>query len=427
LHPRFYLLLLPLILSGFGSISFAQTNSSHSPLSRFGLGQNPGIGLTRNEAMAGAGSGSPSGDHPNFLNAAMLSFNEKVNLNLDLRYQYQRLKVGNASAVKGASGQPAFISFVIPIKRGFSMAAGVRPFTNRDFNYSQKTVLGADTLGLRTRGTGGTTQVFLAGGYKIHKNIRVGLETSYVFGTLQDSVIFGILPSDKNFSFINLSKRRISQITFKPSLHLNFPISEEENTYFGIGAGADVGGAYATKTYNTFSIKGVAGETDTLGYGDKSSLQSAKTYKVGFGYYKPLNWSLNADFEYISTSGLLPDQGQSYTYKDAKVARLGFEVSPGTKRSTRYFNIITFRGGVVYEQLPYQLGGKFITNQRVSLGASFPIIRNEAKFSRPLINIGVSYGKRGLKNSYVGVENYWLVNLSFTLNDFLWFNRYKID
>ena len=228
-------------------------------------------------------------------------------------------------------------------------------------------------------------------------------------------------------AYSNLSKKKIAQITFKPSLHINLPVSEAENTYFGIGLGADVGGGFSTKTYTTFSVQGVPGETDTLANGNKSTFNAPQKYKIGFGYYKPLNWSFNADFEYLSADGLTPQEGQSYTFKDAKVARLGFELSPGTKSSTRYFNIITFRGGVLYEQLPYQLGGKFITNQRVSIGASFPIIRKETKFSRPLINLGISYGQRGLKNSYVGIENYWLVNLSFTLNDFLWFNRYKID
>ena len=81
----------------------------------------------------------------------------------------------------------------------------------------------------------------------------------------------------------------------------------------------------------------------------------------------------------------------------------------------------------MFQQLPYKMGGEFVTDKRISIGASFPIIRKEAKFSRPLINLGISYGRRGLKNTYLGEEDYYQVNLSFTLNDFLWFNRYKID
>jgi hypothetical protein len=135
---------------------------------------------------------------------------------------------------------------------------------------------------------------------------------------------------------------------------------------------------------------------------------------------------VSAEVDYTKAAGI-SNEGLDFTYADALTYRAGFEISPGTKKSTRYVNIMTFRGGLMYQQLPYKMGGDFVTDKRISIGASFPIIRKEAKFSRPLINLGISYGRRGLKNTYIGMENYYQVNLSFTLNDFLWFNRYKID
>jgi len=404
---------------------YSQSNSGHSPLSRFGLGQITGIGLSRNEAMAGSGLASPSGDHPNFLNPALLSFNEKVNLNFDLQYKYRALKVGSSYSYSTGSGGPSFISIVVPVSKMTSMAAGIRPFSNRDYTYADIVKVGSDSLGLRTHGSGGTTQVFLAGGYRIHKNISIGVEASYIFGTLQDSVIFGILPSDANYTFININKKRISQFIFKPGIHLNLP-TNRENTFFGIGATADIGNSVSYRNYNTFSVRGASSLIDTLEYDRKSSLQRPINYQLGLSLYKPLNWSLNVEAEYTKADGI-GNEGLNIQYSNAMTYRAAFEISPGTKKSTRYLNIIMFRGGLVYQQLPYKIGGEFVTDQRASIGASFPIIRKEAKFSRPTINLALSYGRRGLKNSYVGMENYFQVNLSFTLNDLLWFNRYKID
>ena len=76
---------------------------------------------------------------------------------------------------------------------------------------------------------------------------------------------------------------------------------------------------------------------------------------------------------------------------------------------------------------PYTIDAKKVKDLRISAGASFPIVRKDAKFSRPIINLSVSAGRRGIANTYIGSENYLQVTMGFTLNDFLWFNRYKID
>jgi len=415
-----------LVLMGKTHNSHAQSNISHSPVSRFGIGQMTGIGLARNESMAGCGIATPSGDHPNFLNPALLTFNEKVNLNFDLRYSFQSIKVGNSYSYSSGSGGPSFISMIVPLSKRFTVAAGIRPFSMRNFSYSEITESGSDSIRLKTHGTGGTTQFFLAGGYRIHKKIDIGIEASYIFGTIQDSVIFGVLPENSNYTFINIQKRKFSQFVLKPGVHLNLPFPGKEGVFIGVGATADLGNALSFRKYNTFKVLGASNQIDTLEYDKKSSIQRPVGYHIGMSLYKLMNWSISAEVDYTKASGISND-GLNFTYADAMTYRAGFEISPGTKKSTRYLNIITFRGGLVYQQLPYKIDGNFVSDKRVSIGASFPIIRKEAKFSRPLINLGISYGKRGLINTYLGLENYFQVNLSFTLNDFLWFNRYKID
>ncbi len=420
------LIFILFVLVGKSHISPAQSNTSHSPISRFGIGQFTGIGLARNESMAGCGIASPSGDHPNFLNPALLTFNEKVNLNFDLRYAFQSIKVSDSYSYSSGSGGPSFISMVVPLSKRVSVAGGIRPFSMRNFSYTEIVQSGSDSIGLKTRGTGGTTQFFMAGGYRIHKNIDIGMEASYIFGTIQDSVIFGVLPETSNYTFINIQKRKVSQFVLKPGIHLNLPFPGKEDVFMGLGATADIGDALSFRKYNTFTVLGAATQIDTLEYDQKSSIRRPVGYHFGLSLYKPLNWSVSAEVDYTKAAGI-SNEGLNFTYADALTYRAGFEFSPGTKKSTRYVNIMTFRGGLMYQQLPYKMGGDFVTDRRISIGASFPIIRKEAKFSRPLINLGVSYGRRGLKNSYLGMENYFQVNLSFTLNDFLWFNRYKID
>jgi hypothetical protein len=404
----------------------AQSIIGHSPISRFGIGQSFGSGLTRNEGMAGCGLAIPNSDHPNLINPALLSFNRKVDLDIDLRYVFRDLKgPGNASLSDGGGG-PSQLSFIIPITKRLSSAFGIRPKTFRDFIFDQKRFEGADSLSFRNRGLGGITQVWFASGYELNQTISLGLEASYLFGTLEDSVSFGVLPASTNFNFISIYKRKVSQFVFKPGIHLRIPVTANKSTYLAFGGTADLGNSIGFKEYRTFTIKGAGSQQDTLQDGNRSSLKRSVTYSAGFSLFNPEVGSINAEFDWIEAAGE-NDENTIVKARNAIAVRVGGEYTIGTKKSTRYLNIITFRGGLSYQQLPLQQNGKFITDQKVSIGASFPIIRKEAKFSRPLINLAVAYGHRGLKGSTVGLEKYWQVTVGFTLNDFLWFNRYRID
>ena len=404
----------------------SQSIIGHSPISRFGIGQTFGPGLTRNEGMAGCGLAVPNSDHPNLINPALLSFNRKVNLDIDLRYVYRDLRGPGSASLSDGGGGPAQMSFIIPINKRLSTAFGIRPKTFRDFIFDQKQFEGTDSLGFRNRGFGGNTQVWLAAGYEVSKTISLGLEASYLFGTLEDSVSFGVLPTTTNLNFISIYKRKISQFVFKPGIHLRFPVTANKSTYLAFGGTADLGNSFGLREYRTFTIKNAGSVQDTLQDGNKSRLKRSVTYSAGFSLFNPEVGSVSAEFDWIESAG---ENSENAIVKahNAIAVRLGGEYTIGTKKSTRYLNIITFRGGLSYQQFPLQQDGKFITDQKVSVGASFPIIRKEAKFSRPLINLAVAYGQRGLKGSTVGLEEYWQVTVGFTLNDFLWFNRYRID
>lgn len=345
---------------------------------------------------------------------------------MDLRYIYRDLKGPGDGSFQSGSAGPANISFTVPIHKKIGAAFGVRPFSTRDFVFFDKQYLSNDSIGIKTRGSGGTTQFFISSGVKIAKGLSIGLETSYIMGTLEDSVTFGALPSEANFNFISVDQRKVSQFLFKPGMQWLFPLKKDSKKYLCFGAAADLGGVVQYKKFNFFTIKGSGGNRDTLALDQTGKINRPLTYTAGIGFIKDQNWGIGLDLEYAQA----PEQSAENSLvknKDALSVRIGGEYTIGTQKSTRYLNIITLRGGLAYNQLPLEQNGKQVFDRKVSLGASFPIIRKEAKFSRPLINFGFVFGQRGLENSALGLENYYQISLGFTLNDFLWFNRYRID
>lgn len=376
--------------------------------------------------MGSCGIASPSQDHVNLMNPALLPFTEKVNFEIDLRYLDRMIKVGEQYSYENGGGGPAQFSISIPISKKLTTAFGIRPFTNRDFNYSQVKFIGGDSISFASRGSGGTSQAFLSAGFRLNSYISLGLESGYVFGTLEDSVKFGSLPISGNFTFISLNKRRVGQFIFKPGVHIRYPVKGDDNQFFAFGATADLNPNFAFQNYQTFVVKGAGNIADIIDDGSKGVLKRPLAWSFGLAWYKSLHWSANLEYDFWSANGLTNNEG-GIQYQNGYGLRLGGEYSPGTKRSTSYFNIITFRGGLGYSQLPFVVDGKSVQDQYVTAGASFPIIRKEAKFTRPILNISVGYGELGNLNSSIGRERYVKVLFGITLNDFLWFNRYRVD
>ena len=402
-----------------------QSGLGHSPVSRLGYGFPLDFGLSRNEALAGCGQALPDEDFPNFANPALLHFNRKVNLNTDFRYLYRRLSQPGESLYRRAAAGPANLALVVPLSGRISAGFGIRPYSFREFIYENIRYASTDSIGLRIRGSGGLSQVFMASGIRINKYLGIGLEASYVFGTLEDSVTFGVLPSSVNYQFSNILKRKASQFMFRPGLHFMKPISAGKKPLFlSLGCSADLIQQISLRRYNQFAIPGT-NFRDTLEFETAASIRKPKIIRAGVGLFSPSYWSVSAETEY-QQADFIPSEGR-VNFSNQFSWRACAEYRPGTDRSTAYSNLITYRAGLSIQNFPFSDGSGVYRDYRISAGASFPVIRKEAKFSKPLINIAVATGRRGNQAGIFGMENYWQISLGFTLNDFLWFNRYKID
>lgn len=419
-----YFILWLLAFSAVSGTVMGQSGIGHSPASRLGYGIPQEFGITRNEAMGGCGQAIPDEDFPNFQNPALLLFNRKVNLNADFRYQLRILQQQNEATYNRGVLLPVLLSLTVPISSNLSAGAGIRPFSFREYIYREVRYAANDSIGIRSRGSGGLSQAFLSLGLKLSKNLSIGVEGSYVFGTLEDSISFGVLPLEQNYLFSNIIKRRAGQFLIRPGIHFQKQVSNTKSIFFAAGTSVDFVQQLSLTRDNQFAIPG-SNFKDTLEYESASSMRRPMVVKTGIGLYSPQNWSVTAEMEY-SKADQIPAEG-NIRYLNTLSWHLGAEYRPGIAKSTSYLNLITYRTGLSIQNFPYKDGDAGYQDIRFTTGASFPIIRKEAKFSRPVISLNFSTGNRGSLNSLFGKEQYYQVNVGFTLNDFLWFNRYRID
>ncbi|HLW40428.1 MAG TPA: hypothetical protein VKX31_08560, partial [Brumimicrobium sp.] len=101
--------------------------------------------------------------------------------------------------------------------------------------------------------------------------------------------------------------------------------------------------------------------------------------------------------------------------------RLGGLFIPNFRSISSYWNRVTYRAGLRYEETGLNINGEDINEFGISFGASLPLGR---MFSN--VNIGAEYGQRGTNNAGLIKENFFNLFISLSLND-KWFEKKYYD
>jgi hypothetical protein len=167
----------------------------HSPFSTYGIGESYGSGLIHNQGMGGIGVTNPQYWFINNQNPALLVYNNLTGFAAGLVSESRKVKSDSINE-KNFAGNLNYLVTAFPIKYNkWTTSVGLMPFTRvdykvqyRDIAYGQDGVA-ADTLFAQETGTGGLSQFYWANGVRVHKNISVGLRTSYIFGSTTTSYV----------------------------------------------------------------------------------------------------------------------------------------------------------------------------------------------------------------------------------------------
>jgi len=404
----------------------SQSKIGNSPLSKFGLGLLFPDGLSRNLGMGNVGIANVGQDHLNLQNPALLPFNR--NVNVEGGYHILNKNFNNEQISSNTwGGGPLHLSIGLPVSKKTTVAFGIKPFSAKEYKFYSPESSPYDTtvkISSFQRVKGSLSQVFFAAGTQIAKHFNVGIESSYVFGTFTqtDSIIINYRNYTGNQYAID-KESLFKGLILRPGFSLILPINKEKATSIVFGGTVQMMPVLNGKNYNTiFRPFGI----DTLNSGKNSTFQFPITYGLGLAFQKSFNFKIASEVKYISAKGRnLPYSSTSIN--DGWQVGLGVEYIPGTSKSTKYINIINYRAGFQFESSPYTINNESIKSQLFTLGASFPIVRKESKFMRPLFNVAFQFGQMGSVNTFEGRDRYIGFVLGITLNDQLWFQRYRID
>jgi hypothetical protein len=421
---RFYI--ITLLLISFLSIQ-AQNNTS-SPYSLFGLGEleNKAIGATA--GMGGTGVGMKSTNSLNTTNPASYSGIDSISFIYELCTS-AKLSIFRENSLKQVdrTGNVKKLDLGFRVKPWWALGVGIAPFSSVGYNISTSgTIQGStNTVTTNIQGTGGITQVFFLNSISITKNLAIGANVSYLFGSIDQvqtktSAVFSETPSIqvKN-SFHNVYGTYGIQYSnhYDPVIYTigvvysphNY-VKSKKMTYITVG----------TDTTRHELSQTAFALPDCYGIG--FSLNKSNQFLLAFDY-KLQRWAdvVSSDINTNVKSTDISTGYSNYTYVNSHQYSFGLQYTPQKRFSTSYFDKMMYQVGLNYMNSYLKINGEPIYQYAVTCGVGLPIKNNNSYF-----NVAFEYGRNGSTNNGLIQEDYFMIHLNVIMHDF-WFLKSKYN
>ncbi|MCH4895471.1 hypothetical protein E0494_01975 [Marinilabiliaceae bacterium JC040] len=403
---------------------FAQNNTS-SYFSRYGLGDIEITGKGRVAAMGGAGIALGSKYSLNLLNPASYGSLDSMSFIFEggLKALATRFETSNGKNEVSTINFD-YLTIAFPVTRWWRSSLGLTPYSSigykLDSEITKEDKDGNFLFKLKSKldGKGGLSKAYYSNSFVLFKDLYLGANVSYLFGTIERSKKETFLKQDGSIdkSFIPTSKNekyKIHDILFDFGFQYNKRISEDYKF--------SLGGIYTPKTHLNNSYTNIAGVVNE----SKDNLNIYIPEKIGTGLSFEYKDNLIINFDYIieKWKGIdLLETTSSYKYQDSKTIAMGIEYIPN-RRSRNYLGAIAYRAGFHYTDsymmIKHDNNYNSLKDMGISFGFGFPL-----KQSSTFINVAFELGQRGNISDTQMKETYGKVSLSFSLFS-RWFYKQK--
>jgi len=426
---RFQIFLIVLLLTGQ---VLAQTNSD-SPYSRFGLGMMNQPGFSKNRAMGGVGMALRDNNHINYLNPASYTAIDSMSFLFDFgimgNYTYTETNNGN-DRFYGMSMDHLALSF--PITKWWGASVGVLPYSK--VGYSIKEVYDDDiNIGLTDylyTGNGGVNQLYLGTAIRLFKNLSLGVNFKYLFGSIDLARSVGF-PTRGTRSFTEVrSTTIVSDFIVDLGLQYSHDFNEKYNLTLGVIFDNKTSVSAENRVLKTNTFPGSPTQINDSTFLDPAFIIEEDNQKGNIVI--PTNLGAGLSFSYNKKIRLAVDYYQQdwsnstffnskQTLTNSNSIHAGFEIIPDPEALKGYLKRVAYRLGGHYQNSYLQIEGEQLKDYGMSFGIGLPL-----KNTRSSFNLACEAGRRGaLKNNMIR-ENYIFLSFSVTLHDF-WFVKRKFD
>jgi hypothetical protein len=429
---KVYLLFVISFLLVFSGNIYGQLRIS-SPYSRYGLGELQDNNFSRNLSMGGIGYCVRDSLFINTLNPASytrfdsLSFLCEIGLNSD----FDQLQTINTTQGFTNHTTLGYFLFGFPVTRWWGASAGLVPYSRSGYQMtSTDTIAGPGIVNSSYTGNGGLNRFFIGSGFKIYKELSVGFNASFLFGTINNksTVIFNSL-----LPYVFNTRITHSTVVSDFNLETGLQYHHDFNKHYFLNGGLvwKVPMTMSARQNDLVERITVSGETEIAQDTIENILnQKGKIYLpggIGGGIAVGQNgiWMLGVDVGWQNWKKFR-SFGKSESLKSTLHGAIGFSILPKNKTNINYFKRMTYSAGARFNNLFLELHDQPINEYAISVGFNFPIGISKTKNTGYSINLGLEYGQRGTTKNNLIKENFIRASIGFIIKE-SWFFRPKID
>lgn len=430
---------LVIVFIAFFALHLTAQQGTSSPYSFYGIGTLKFKGTVENKSMGGLSIYTDS-IHVNLRNPAayvgpnLKSFNEEsrpvkfavAGSNNDLN-----LKT-NSGEAKTSAATFDYLTLSFPVGK-FGVGFGLLPYTAVGYKLESTE---NDLVTNRYRGEGGLNKTFLGLGYLITDGLSVGIDVSYNFGNVQNSVIEFVYDSENNpvqYQTRENNRSNLSGLNYNLGISYKTMLNEKLELTTGLTyAPESTLRSNNSRSFSTIVISPLSGqefEINTveadLDANDLKTTDLTLPSRISFGagLGEPRKWFFGAEYTFQNTKKFSNPifSVDNTTFVNASNISLGGFLVPDYNSFSKYWKRATYRAGLHFENTGLEINNETIKEFGISFGVGLPVGN---VFSNA--NLGFEIGKRGTTNQNLIQENFFNVNISLSLND-RWFQKRKYN
>lgn len=425
-----------LILVLLGSVMFgtarAQTSLS-SPYSAFGIGNLSDVTNVRARSMGGLSIGIRDNFTINMGNPASYSGFDSTSFLFEggASGHYITLKTDDLNE-SYSNASLTHLLFGTPITHFWKSSFGLLPFSMMGYDATDFSYV--DQVGNTQyifEGMGGISQAYWGNSIQPFKFISLGVNMSYLFGTMERQTKVTFPDSANMISSLANTSVSVNDLYFDFGTQLHIPIDSARGVQLVVGATfapqqelSAKGNAMVNSYLGELSGVPLIVDTIDMVLDEPGKMIIPMTYGFGFSIERKNRWFVGAEYEF----GKWEDYssfGRNDSLTNSHSFRLGTQITPNPN-SFSYIQRIEYRVGGYYKQSYLNLRNEQINNYGITFGIGLPVRANMIRRTRSMVNLGVEIGRKGTITNGLIQENY--VNFHIGLSIYEWWffkRRYK--
>lgn len=416
-------LLFALILLG----SLQAQNSISSPYSGYGVGL---LNNTTSIPLASMGGVSYAMQHStayiNHRNPASYVAFDSLSFIADAAFSIysSTLKTSDLSQ-KATYARPGYLTIGLPVTKHWRTSLGILQYSNLGYNILDKHAINnIGDVDYTYQGDGGLMQLYWGNAFKLCKGLSIGLNVSYLWGTLSSirTVNFG----GENFynTLIN-SSVYVDGIYLSAGAQYFVNIKEKHRLGFGL-VYENTAHIWARQNKMILNYEGVANASSTFDTivnnpGIKGSMRIPQSIGGGLSYSFKDKILLACDVTWQNWHNFMM-MGERDSLKNVINTSLGFQYTPDPN-SSKLYKRLNLRCGARYSTGYLNINQTPISEFSVSLGLGIPL---RSAISQSSINIMLEYGSMGTILNDLIKENFFRLTFNFVLQE-KWYQRVKLE